>query len=94
MLLMTHLQQSLASWRSLPWVAVHGLTSGRGVTPWVPFLPESVKTEPQQDEAHGLVYYDLPLLHQPASGQCEHRGSCLRFCKLDIRATVQEVITE
>lgn len=72
MLSMTHLQQSLASWRSLPRVAVHGLTSSGGVTPWVPFLPESIKTEPQQDEGHSFIYYDLPLLHQSASGHVTH----------------------
>lgn len=63
---MTHLQQPLASWRSLPGVAVHGLASGGGITPRVPLLPESVEAEPQQDKAYSLVNHNLLLLHQPA----------------------------
>ena len=48
---MTDLQQPPASWGCLPRVTMGGLVSLGGIAPWIPLFPESVETQPQQDEA-------------------------------------------
>ncbi len=65
---MTNLKKPPASWRCLPRHVLHeSAISPRGVAPRVPLLPQSVITQPQQDEAQGAVQNNLLLPHQPTN---------------------------
>ena len=65
---MSNLKKPPASWRCFPRHVLHG----SAISPWrvpprVPLLPQSVVTQPQQDEAQGAVQSNPFLPHQPAN---------------------------
>ena len=82
---MSNLKKPPASWRCLPRHVLHGSAiSPWGVPPRVPLLPQSVVTQPQQNEAQGAVQNNLLLPHQPANNMQTLRLKAQGQAALDV----------